>query len=117
MTEEIEAIARRLVVGHKRDGRSIYDPQAWTSAVAQLRPNVSFGRLRFVSNQELISSYDLASGTDSGGAAVSIKSLTKKRADKKTSPVFRVSACGYTPASGSTTPVDPTCLLWFHEHA
>ena len=28
MTEEIEAIAKRLVVGRKRDGRSIYDPQA-----------------------------------------------------------------------------------------
>jgi len=26
MTEEIEAIAKRLVVGHKRDGRSIYNP-------------------------------------------------------------------------------------------
>ncbi len=28
MTEEIEAIARRVVVGHKHDGRSIYDLQA-----------------------------------------------------------------------------------------
>ena len=28
MTEEIEAIAKRLVAGRKRDGRSIYDPQA-----------------------------------------------------------------------------------------
>lgn len=28
MTEKIEAIARRPVVGHKRDGRNIYDPQA-----------------------------------------------------------------------------------------
>lgn len=28
MSEGIEALARRLVVGHKRDDRSIYDPQA-----------------------------------------------------------------------------------------
>jgi transposase len=28
MSEGIEELARRLVVGHKRDGRSIYDPQA-----------------------------------------------------------------------------------------
>ena len=28
MSEGIEGLARRLVVGHKRDGRSIYDPQA-----------------------------------------------------------------------------------------
>jgi hypothetical protein len=28
MSEDIEGLARRLVVGHKRDGRSIYDPQA-----------------------------------------------------------------------------------------
>ena len=27
-SEGIEELARRLVVGHKRDGRSIYDPQA-----------------------------------------------------------------------------------------
>jgi transposase len=33
MTEEIEAIAKRLVVGHKRDGRSIYDPQARSELV------------------------------------------------------------------------------------
>jgi transposase len=28
MSEGIEELARRLVIGHKRDGRSIYDPQA-----------------------------------------------------------------------------------------
>lgn len=28
MSEGIEGLARRLVVGHKRDGRIIYDPQA-----------------------------------------------------------------------------------------
>ena len=37
MTEEIEAIAKRLVVGRKRDGRSIYDPQARVDLVRVCR--------------------------------------------------------------------------------
>jgi transposase len=46
MTEEIEAIARRLVVGHKRDGRSIYDPQARSDLVrASQQPGVSLARI------------------------------------------------------------------------
>jgi transposase len=28
MSEDLEGLARRLVIGRKRDGRSIYDPQA-----------------------------------------------------------------------------------------
>lgn len=46
MTEEIEAIARRLVVGHKRDGRSIYDPQARSDLVQVSRqPGVSLAMI------------------------------------------------------------------------
>lgn len=46
MTEEIEAIAKRLVVGHKRDGRSIYDPQARSDLVrASQQPGVSLARI------------------------------------------------------------------------
>jgi transposase len=46
MTEDIESIARRLVVGHKRDGRSIYDPQARSEVVkASLQPGVSLARI------------------------------------------------------------------------
>ncbi len=46
MTEDIEAIARRLVVGHKRDGRSIYDPQARDELVrASRQPGVSLARI------------------------------------------------------------------------
>ncbi len=46
MTEELEAIARRLVVGHKRDGRSIYDPQARIDLVrASQQPGVSLARI------------------------------------------------------------------------
>ena len=46
MTEDIEAIARRLVVGRKRDGRSIYDPQARSDLVrASQVPGVSLARI------------------------------------------------------------------------
>jgi len=46
MSEEIEAIARRLVVGHKRDGRSIYDPQARSDLVRAVRqPGVSLAKI------------------------------------------------------------------------
>jgi len=46
MTEEIEAIARRLVVGHKRDGRSIYNPQARSELVrASRQPGVSLAKI------------------------------------------------------------------------
>ena len=46
MTEEIEAIARRLVVGRKRDGRSIYDPRARRDLVQAIRrPGVSLARI------------------------------------------------------------------------
>jgi transposase len=46
MTEEIEAIARRLVIGRKRDGRSIYDPQARTDLVqASRQPGVSLAKI------------------------------------------------------------------------
>jgi len=46
MTEEIEVIARRLVVGHKRDGRSIYDPQARSDLVqASRQPGISLAKI------------------------------------------------------------------------
>lgn len=46
MTEDIEAIAKRLVVGRKRDGRSIYDPQARSDLVrASQHPGVSLARV------------------------------------------------------------------------
>jgi transposase len=46
MTEEIEAIAKRLVVGHKRDGRSIYDRQARSDLVrASQQPGVSLAKI------------------------------------------------------------------------
>ena len=46
MTEDLEDLKRRLVVGRKRDGRSVYDEGAKGELVALcLRPNVSVARL------------------------------------------------------------------------
>ncbi|MDM0071856.1 transposase [Variovorax sp. J31P207] len=46
MTEWISELARRLVIGHKRDGRSIYDPQAKLELVLACRESgVSIAKL------------------------------------------------------------------------
>jgi transposase len=42
MSERLEELARRLVVGHKRDGRSVYDERAKAELVAECaKPGVS----------------------------------------------------------------------------
>lgn len=46
MTEHKTELARPLVVGHKRDGRNCYDPEAKRQLIeACLRPGVSVARL------------------------------------------------------------------------
>ena len=46
MAEDLEDLKRRLVVGHKRDGRSVYDEAAKAELVALcLKPDVSVARL------------------------------------------------------------------------
>ena len=46
MTEQTTEMVRPLVVGHKRDGRSCYDPEAKRQLIeAGLRPGVSVARL------------------------------------------------------------------------
>lgn len=46
MTEHTTEMVRPLVVGHKRDGRSCYDPEAKRQLIeACLRPGVSVARL------------------------------------------------------------------------
>ena len=46
MTEELEAIARRLVVRQKRDGRSVYDPRAKAELLRLARqPGVSLAKI------------------------------------------------------------------------
>jgi transposase len=72
MTEEIEAIARRLVVGHKRDGRSIYDPRARSDLVrASQRPGVSLARIARTCgiNANVLSNWVRQHERGNGGAA------------------------------------------------
>jgi transposase len=46
MTEKITELSRRLVVGHKRDGRSCYDTEAKRELIeACMRPGVSVARM------------------------------------------------------------------------
>lgn len=46
MSEHMEELARRLVVGHKRDGRSVYDERAKAELVAECaKPGASVSRL------------------------------------------------------------------------
>ena len=46
MSDGIEQLAQRLVIGHKRDGRSIYDAQAKRELVqACLKPGVSMAKV------------------------------------------------------------------------
>ncbi|MEJ2801443.1 transposase [Comamonadaceae bacterium PP-2] len=46
MTDSIEELARRLVVGHKRDGRAVYDEQVKTELVLACgQPGASIARL------------------------------------------------------------------------
>lgn len=46
MAEDLEDLKRRLVVGHKRDGRSVYDEAAKAELVALcMRPGASVSRL------------------------------------------------------------------------
>lgn len=46
MTDELEDLKRRLVTGHKRDGRSVYDAAAKAQLVALcLQPGASVSRL------------------------------------------------------------------------
>jgi len=46
MTEKATELSKRLVVGHKRDGRSCYDKEAKRELIeACLRPGVSIARM------------------------------------------------------------------------
>lgn len=46
MTDDLEDLKRRLVVGHKRDGRSLYDEAAKSELVALcMQPGASVSRL------------------------------------------------------------------------
>jgi transposase len=46
MSDRMEELARRLVIGHKSDGRSVYDEQAKAELVAECaKPGASVSRL------------------------------------------------------------------------
>jgi transposase len=46
MSDRVEELARRLVIGHKRDGRSVYDEQAKAELVAECaKPGASVSRV------------------------------------------------------------------------
>lgn len=46
MTDDLEDLKRRLVIGHKRDGRSVYDETAKSELVALcMQPGASVSRL------------------------------------------------------------------------
>jgi transposase len=46
MSDGVEELARRLVIGHKRDGRSVYDEQAKAELVAECaKPGASVSRV------------------------------------------------------------------------
>jgi transposase len=46
MTDDLEDLKRRLVIGHKRDGRSVYDEAAKSELVALcMQPGASVSRL------------------------------------------------------------------------
>jgi transposase len=46
MSDRVEELVRRLVIGHKRDGRSVYDEQAKAELVAECaKPGTSVSRV------------------------------------------------------------------------
>jgi transposase len=50
MTDDLEDLKRRLAVGHKSDGRSVYDEAAKSKLVALCRqPGASVSRLARIS--------------------------------------------------------------------
>lgn len=74
MTEDIEAIAKRLVVGRKRDGRGIYDAQARSDLVrASQQPGVSLARIARLCgiNANVLSNWVRQHERSKGGGAAS----------------------------------------------
>jgi transposase len=73
MKEDIESIAKRLVVGHKRDGRSIYDAQARSDLVkASQQPGTSLARVARLCgiNANVLSNWVRQSERGKAGAVV-----------------------------------------------
>lgn len=104
MTEDIESIAKRLVVGHKRDGRSIYDRQARSDLVrASREPGVSLARIARICgiNANVLSNWVRQDERQRGGSAASAGDIIELPA----APAFV--AVQVAPASAPAPAPDP----------
>src|SRR4249920_381574 len=108
MTEEIEAIARRLVVGHKRDGRSIYDPQARGELVRVCRqPGVSLAKIARTCgiNANVLSNW-LRQHERGKGDAIAARSDVIEMPAASAFVAVQVDSAASPPPSRTVTPLD-----------
>jgi transposase len=98
MTEGMEELARRLVVGHKRDGRCVYDEQAKAELVAECaKPGASVSRL---ARQAGVNANQLSRWVREHGGRRRAIAITPELAQTAFVPVAIES--GATPASAPT---------------
>jgi transposase len=104
MSEGIEELARRLVIGHKRDGRSIYDAQAKAELIEICRRGeVSMAKL----------------ARDCGVNANQLNSWVRQheralnaRASASTGEVVEAPAAAFVPVQiEETAPAQPACTI------
>lgn len=103
MTEDIESIAKRLVVGHKRDGRSIYDRLARSDLVrASRQPGVSLARIARVCgiNANVLSNWVRQDERQRGGSAAPGGDII----DVPAAPAFLAVQLAPTPAAPAAAP-------------
>src|SRR6478752_6830089 len=104
MSEGIEALARRLVIGHKRDGRSIYDPQAKAQLIEICRRGqVSMAKLARACG---VNANQLNSWVRQHERALAA------RASTKTGEVVEVPTQAFVPVQiEETAPAQPACAI------
>lgn len=104
MSEGIEELAQRLVIGHKRDGRSIYDPQAKAELIEICRRGeVSMAKLARACG---VNANQLNSWVRQHERALSA------RASTKTGEVVEVPAAAFVPVHiEETAPAQPACEI------
>jgi transposase len=103
MSDGIEQLAQRLVIGHKRDGRSIYDAQAKRELVqACLKPGVSMAKVarKCGINANVLSNW------------VRLHERAKVRAVASRGQVVEMPAPAFVPMQlASTTPEPSACTV------
>ena len=104
MSEGIEELARRLVIGHKRDGRSIYDAQAKAELIELCRRGeVSMAKL---ARECGVNANQLNSWVRQHERAVSAP------ASASTGEVVEVPAAAFVPVQiEETAPAQPACTI------